>query len=651
VTDSGVLQKDTELSALGESEGELAPPKAAVGPSKADASPKVTRVEDTQANKPGPEITFEKVVHDFGEVGPGTKKIGEFRFTNTGDGLLKITRIDRCCGFVARLTKKEYAPGESGTLTAEYNAGSRPGIMKRQLVVHSNDKERPEVALTVQAKIVERLSYEPKRLSLLLGDKNAGCPKITLTSLDGKRFSIRKFKSTANSITAEYNSSVESAQFVLQPKVNLEKLQRGMNGLVEISLTHPECEKIAIPFNVLGRFSIRPTQIVVLDAEPQKAVVRKVWVRNNYGEDFEVESASSKNESVKVLSQQKTREGYQFELEITPPARESKRKVFTDVFSVNIKGGGKLTALCRGFYSEKTAFLTLLDEGQKAFMDWTENYFASFLNRDEYVGLSNPTKQELEQMWIKSLEGRQSERFYDAINCLAAIRSAKAVRALLNVATDQEHKDHRARWMAVRALGIVGDKSVVPELIHLVYHYHQNVRFWSQISLVRLTGVNFGYDWQKWGQWWDKEKGEPPFSWERITWTTTADWADENKQKEKDKAFLDRLKDQRSGGSTTSTETYIVSFEPLGPFEPRTARELLSAFSENRRDGIRTHHYRTQVRDDKLIGYICVDTETGKDAVVSMLESSEKLQLVKVNLATEKDLQKLYEMGQPPLKR
>ena len=83
------------------------------------------------------------------------------------------------------------------------------------------------------------------------------------------------------------------------------------------------------------------------------------------------------------------------------------------------------------------------------------------------------------------------------------IKSKKAVDSLLKIAADRREKDNRDRWMATRALGIVGDESVVPELIHLVYHYNQNTRFWAQISLVRLTGKNFGRDWQKWGQWWN----------------------------------------------------------------------------------------------------------------------------------------------------
>jgi len=90
----------------------------------------------SDANKPAPEITFEKLVHDFGEIGAGTRNTCEFKFANTGNALLKIIRIQTCCGVIARLVgnKKEYAPGESGTLTVSYRASRYPGSLSRPVI-------------------------------------------------------------------------------------------------------------------------------------------------------------------------------------------------------------------------------------------------------------------------------------------------------------------------------------------------------------------------------------------------------------------------------------------------------------------------------------------------------------------------------------
>ena len=320
--------------------------KPAGGPAKAETAP--------EANEPAPKITIEKAIHDFGKIEPGTKNACEFKFKNTGNSLLKIGKIKTTCGCTAtKLSKKQYAPGESGMLKVTYNAGKRAGSATKRIYIHSNDKERPRLALTIKAQIIKKVNYEPKQLNLSLVEENASCPKITLSSLDNQLFAIKQFKSTPDCITADCNSSVRAGKFVLQPIVNMEKLQKGKRGYIEISLTHPEYDTIIIPFNTLSKFKAEPPSLIVFKAEPQEPTTKEVWILSNYDEDFEVESASSQKNIVKILGQEKVGKRYKFELEITPPAVVGKRKVFSDVFFVNIKGGEKLKITCRGFYSKK----------------------------------------------------------------------------------------------------------------------------------------------------------------------------------------------------------------------------------------------------------------------------------------------------------
>ncbi|HUS74116.1 MAG TPA: DUF1573 domain-containing protein [Sedimentisphaerales bacterium] len=309
-----------------------------------------------QSQGQGPEITFEKLMHDFGDVAPGTTNTYEFKFTNTGNALLKIGKIKCSCGCtVAKLIKKEYAPGESGALKIMYSVGSRAGSARKTCSVPSNDRKKRAVTLTVKARVAMKVEHQPERLNLLLNKENAGCPEITLTSRDNKPFAVTRFKSTGDSITAEYNPSMKATKFVLKPKVDIEKLRTGLRGQVEIDLTHPGCKKITIVFDTLAEFKLDPRIVYVREAEPQKPVTKKVWVFSNYSEDFEVESTSSKNGTIKVLTQKKVRNGYEFELQITPPDIETKRRVFTDVFSVKIKGGQQLQITCYGIYLKKAA--------------------------------------------------------------------------------------------------------------------------------------------------------------------------------------------------------------------------------------------------------------------------------------------------------
>ena len=58
---------------------------------------KVSPKPAPDANNLSPRISFEKTVCDLGEVGQGTKNTCEFKFTNTGQALLKIGNINQIC--------------------------------------------------------------------------------------------------------------------------------------------------------------------------------------------------------------------------------------------------------------------------------------------------------------------------------------------------------------------------------------------------------------------------------------------------------------------------------------------------------------------------------------------------------------------------
>jgi hypothetical protein len=134
---------------------------------------------------------------------------------------------------------------------------------------------------------------------------------------------------------------------------------------------------------------------------------------------------------------------------------------------------------------------------------------------------SSPEQRAEEERWLKQLSQPSESARVLAIYALTALKSKKAVPALLSIATEREEKDNRDRWMACRALGIIGDQSVVPQLVPLTYHYNRDTRLWAQISLVRLTGENFGRDVAAWREWWEKRGGKPPIPAKPVQWATS----------------------------------------------------------------------------------------------------------------------------------
>ena len=195
-----------------------------------------------------------------------------------------------------------------------------------------------------------KVDYEPKKVELLYKEGDIKCPEISIHSIDGKSFSIKSFKSSVDGIMAEIDGAATDTKFVIQPKVDIEKMKKGVNGRFDIGLTHPECSTITIPFSILPTYKVTPPFIVLFNAEPQKPIKKDLSVVNNYNEDFEVESVFSKTEITKVLELQKKGNRYDLKLEITPPAQQDQKSFFSDEFYINMNDGEKVKIDCRGFY-------------------------------------------------------------------------------------------------------------------------------------------------------------------------------------------------------------------------------------------------------------------------------------------------------------
>ncbi len=305
-----------------------------------------------QASVISPKITLDKVVHDFGEIGTETKHTAQFKFTNTGDAPLVIITVVGCCGVTTKGVKngQKYAPRASGVLEVDYPAGAYPGVVNKQLHMQTNDPEHAVVTLTLKATIVRRVDCKPERLRLFLRHENAGSGTITLTSLDGRPFSITGFRSTANTLSAEFDPAVTATEFVLKLKADMEKLQRNRRGQISIELTHPECKNVRALYDVVPEFTINPPQILLFNLKANEPVQRDIWILSNYQDQFEIESTTSQKGTVKVLECKKVGNRYQLRVEVTPPVQEGERAVLADVLEVKIKDGETLPIPFRGFY-------------------------------------------------------------------------------------------------------------------------------------------------------------------------------------------------------------------------------------------------------------------------------------------------------------
>lgn len=86
-----------------------------------------------------PKIQFEKTRYDFGKVIEGEIVSYNFKFTNTGNADLIITKVSTSCG----CTASDYPidpvkPGETAEIEAKFNSENRTGFQNKRITVLTN---------------------------------------------------------------------------------------------------------------------------------------------------------------------------------------------------------------------------------------------------------------------------------------------------------------------------------------------------------------------------------------------------------------------------------------------------------------------------------------------------------------------------------
>lgn len=85
-----------------------------------------------------PEITFESLVHDYGNIMQGDNGTCEFVFKNTGKADLLLTNCRSSCGCtVPEWPKDPIPPGKKAVIKVKYNT-QRVGAINKSITVESN---------------------------------------------------------------------------------------------------------------------------------------------------------------------------------------------------------------------------------------------------------------------------------------------------------------------------------------------------------------------------------------------------------------------------------------------------------------------------------------------------------------------------------
>ncbi len=101
----------------------------------------------------GPEIKFEKTVHDFGTLKQHGDASTEFKFTNTGNEPLYISNAKGSCGCtVPSWPREPIKPGDSNVIKVKYDS-KRVGPINKSVTITSNAVNEPTKVLRIKGLI------------------------------------------------------------------------------------------------------------------------------------------------------------------------------------------------------------------------------------------------------------------------------------------------------------------------------------------------------------------------------------------------------------------------------------------------------------------------------------------------------------------
>lgn len=180
-----------------------------------------------------PRLNFSVMRHDYGvlkeEAG---KQEVVFNFTNTGDSVLVITRVQPSCGCTASdYTKSPIPPGGKGYVTAVFDPRGFNGRFAKSISVYSNAKPAVTV-LIIEGQVAPREKTTEELFTFVVGPVRFESNHLAFTSIKKGEKKIRVMpivNTSKESATIEF----EGVPAHLALKATPATLKPGEKGIIE----------------------------------------------------------------------------------------------------------------------------------------------------------------------------------------------------------------------------------------------------------------------------------------------------------------------------------------------------------------------------------------------------------------------------------
>jgi hypothetical protein len=220
----------------------------------------------------GADISFEKTSTDFGTVQGGTVLKYTFKYKNTGDEELSITKIQTPCGCTAvQTTQGTVKPGQWGEIQAQVNTSGFRGKIEKYIYVDTNVSHMPRITLTMNAFVIYDIDIMPSEFipfyNVKAGETLSKEVKITNSTKSPLTLSAPILTSgTPKLFNINLEEVKKGIEYKLKVTFNAPEGPGNYQGEIKIATNSKNRPELALPISayVLEEVYISPRSIIIM---------------------------------------------------------------------------------------------------------------------------------------------------------------------------------------------------------------------------------------------------------------------------------------------------------------------------------------------------------------------------------------------------
>jgi len=219
----------------------------------------------------GADISFEKTSTDFGTVQGGTVLKYTFKYKNTGDEELVITKIQTPCGCTAVQTSKgTVKSGEWGEIQAQVNTSGFRGKIEKYIYVDTNVSHMPRVTLTMNAFVIYDIDIMPSEFIPFYNVKTGETlsKEVTITSSTKSPLALSApvlTSQTPKLFSINLEEVRKSIEYKLKVTFNAPDGSGNYQGEIKIATNSKNRPELVLPISayVLEEIYISPRSVII----------------------------------------------------------------------------------------------------------------------------------------------------------------------------------------------------------------------------------------------------------------------------------------------------------------------------------------------------------------------------------------------------